>query len=221
MQVAPPTSSARADEARDLPEGLALPLGSGETWWYWLGGRPSLDLVNTLRERWRRQVETLVTPDDLGAWLLAAGVVRTTPARVPRSVLAQARDLREAIDTLVVAQVEGTPYDPAAAAEVDGWLKVAGTRPHLELAPDGALRLGERGAEDSPRRALGQIALDAAAMLGDAAQASRVRICASPTCSARFFDRSPAGARRWCSMRTCGNAAKARAHRARRRETAA
>jgi len=58
--------------ARDLPEQLALPLASGAAWWYWLGGRPAIDLVNTLRERWRRRVETLVTPDDLGLWLVRA-----------------------------------------------------------------------------------------------------------------------------------------------------
>jgi predicted RNA-binding Zn ribbon-like protein len=49
----------------------------------------------------------------------------------------------------------------------------------------------------------------------------RLRICASETCSARFFDRSPAGQRRWCSMRTCGNEAKARRHRARLRDGSA
>ena len=59
-------------DARDLPEELALPLASGAAWWYWLGGRPAVDLVNTLRERWRRRVETLVTPDDLGLWLVRA-----------------------------------------------------------------------------------------------------------------------------------------------------
>jgi predicted RNA-binding Zn ribbon-like protein len=83
--------------------------------------------------------------------------------------------------------------------------------------PDGAAPLlAERPAADSPRRALGTIALDAARMLGTA-ERSRIRICASETCSARFFDRSPAGRRRWCSMRTCGNEAKARRHRERRR----
>src|ERR671930_168983 len=51
--------------ARDLPDTLTLPLRSGEEWWYWLGGRPALDLVNTLRERWHRRVETLVSPADL------------------------------------------------------------------------------------------------------------------------------------------------------------
>jgi predicted RNA-binding Zn ribbon-like protein len=57
-------------------------------------------------------------------------------------------------------------------------------------------------------------------MLGDPAERARVRVCASETCSARFYDRSPAGKRRWCSMRTCGNEAKARRHRARARGAA-
>jgi predicted RNA-binding Zn ribbon-like protein len=61
------------------------------------------------------------------------------------------------------------------------------------------------------------VALDAAQMLGTAAERARVRVCASETCSARFYDRSPAGRRRWCSMRTCGNEAKARRHRAKAR----
>ena len=37
--------------------------------WHWLGGRPSLDFVNTLRERWAGDhagSETLRTPADLG-----------------------------------------------------------------------------------------------------------------------------------------------------------
>jgi predicted RNA-binding Zn ribbon-like protein len=41
-------------------------------------------------------------------------------------------------------------------------------------------------------------------------EVERVRICASQTCSARFFDRSPAGRRRWCSMQTCGSREKMR-----------
>src|SRR5204863_7620366 len=89
-------------EARDLPEELALPLASGAEWWYWLGGRPAIDLVNTLRERWRRRVETLVTPDDLGLWIsraqLAPAPLAVTPAR-----LREARELREAIDACMHA----------------------------------------------------------------------------------------------------------------------
>jgi predicted RNA-binding Zn ribbon-like protein len=137
-------------------------------------------------------------------------------APVPRRWLEQARDLREAIDTLLVASIEGRAADGAAVTLIDDWLVFAGARPQLVVA-DGVAVLTERAAADSPRRALGTIALDAATMLGTDDQRGRLRICASETCSGRFFDRSPAGRRRWCSMRTCGNEAKARRHRARQK----
>ncbi|HWH92994.1 MAG TPA: ABATE domain-containing protein [Baekduia sp.] len=204
---------------RDLPEDLVLPLATGEPWWYWSGGRPAVDFVNTHRERWRRNVETLVTPDDLATWLVRAGVMQA-PAPVTRAVLEQARQLREAIDALVVATIEERPAPGEATTLVDDWLVFAGARPQLVLDPDGGVALlTERAAADSPRRALGTIALDAAEMLGTA-QRARIRICASETCSGRFFDRSPAGRRRWCSMRTCGNGAKARRFRERQRAEA-
>lgn len=201
----------------DLPAGLALPLSSGEPWWYWLGDRPAMDFVNTLRERWNRRVETLVTQQDLARWLVRSGLMASEPAKVPRAVLNEARELREAIDALVTATLEQRPAPVAAASLVDRWLVHAGSRPHLRRAGDGTLELGERAPADSPRRALGTIALDAATMLGTPGQRARVRICAAPDCSARFYDRSPAGRRRWCSMKTCGNAAKARRHRERNR----
>ncbi len=223
------------NDTRDLPEELTLPLVTGEPWWYWLGGRPALDLVNTRRERWRREVETLVTPADLGLWLVQAGVVEEAPTSVPRSVLREARALREAIDLLVsqaaaggvasCAAPGGTIRHPPrpteeAIALVDRWIARAGTRPALLLGADGFPELAERGPADSPRRALGLVALDAAQMLGRLEERARLRVCTSETCSARFYDRSPAGRRRWCSMELCGNVAKARRHRARARGAA-
>jgi predicted RNA-binding Zn ribbon-like protein len=204
--------------ARDLPEDLALPLRSGAEWWYWLGGRPAVDLVNTLRERWRRRVETLVTPGDLGLWLVEAQLVPARP-RVTRALLGETRDLREAIDLCMGATLAGTSAPRAAAREIDR--RLADVRPRLERDANGALALAERPSVDSARAALAAIALDAARMLGTPAEASRIRVCASPTCSARFYDRSPAGRRRWCSMALCGNEAKARRHRARAKRAAA
>jgi predicted RNA-binding Zn ribbon-like protein len=202
----------------DLPENLDLPLATGEPWWYWLGGRPALDLVNTLRERWRRRVETLVTPADLVLWLEQAGLpVDSGRHALNDTVLAEARVLREAIDGCVQALVDGAPAPAEAVAQIDAWLTHAGARPHLALDSAGVPLLGERRAADSPRRALAAIALDAAQMIGRPDERARVRVCASDTCSARFYDRSPAGRRRWCSMRSCGNEAKARRHRARSR----
>src|SRR3954453_23254220 len=207
--------------AEDLPERLALPLATGEPWWYWLGGPPALDLVNTLRERWRRRVETLVTPRDLERWLVRAGVLaEDADVAVTPEVLAEARALAAAVDAGRPALGEDKPFPAAAVRRIDSLLKFAGARPALVVGADGVPALGERGEGHSPRRALGVIALDAARMLGAPAERARVRVCASDTCSARFDDRSPAGRRRWCSMRTCGNEAKARRHRARARSAA-
>jgi predicted RNA-binding Zn ribbon-like protein len=211
----------------DLPELLELPLASGEPWWYWLGGRPALDFVNTLRERWRRQVETLVTAQDLGRWLVSAGVLERQPRRVPADLVESARELREAIDLCVRAAVEGAPLPGPAARRIDGWLVHAASRPQLAweagVATIGAtpLNVGSRPGEGLILAALGAVALDAAQMLGTPRELERIRVCASETCSARFYDRSPAGARRWCSMTMCGNEAKARRHRARRRKATA
>jgi predicted RNA-binding Zn ribbon-like protein len=207
-------------EARDLPKELALPLASGAEWWYWLGGRPAIDLVNTLRERWRRRVETLVTPDDLGLWIARAQLA-PAPPRVSRARLRDARELREAIDACMQAALAHEPAPAAAVATIDGWLAYAGARTQLAVAGAGTPVLGEREPADAVKRALAEIALDAARMLGTPAEAARIRVCASATCSARFYDRSPAGRRRWCSMALCGNEAKARRHRARSRSTAA
>jgi predicted RNA-binding Zn ribbon-like protein len=229
----------------DLPEGAVEP---GPAHWYWLGGRPALDLVNTRRERWRRSIDCLVTASDVVEWLVRAGLLEARCApprgllsqarqlreaidagvtwlvragllaqgmRAPASILGEARALREAIDAGVRAAVAGEAPDPTAIALVDEWLAFAGGRAQLGMGPDGQPQLGERGAGDSPRRALGLVALDAAQLLGSPGERSRLRICASETCSARFYDRSPAGRRRWCSMQQCGNVEKARRHRAR------
>src|SRR6476620_1582821 len=105
-------------DARDLPEELALPLATGAEWWYWLGGRPAVDLVNTLRERWQRRVETLVTPDDLGLWLVRAQLAPAAP-HVTRARLREARELREAIDACMQAALGHEPAPGAAVTTID------------------------------------------------------------------------------------------------------
>jgi predicted RNA-binding Zn ribbon-like protein len=190
------------------------PFATGAPYWYWLGGRPALDLVNSRRERWRRNVDCLVSDDDVIDWLAAAGLL-VVSGSMPRGLLDEARELREAIDAGVRAVVAGRPVPREAIRLIDAWLVLAATRPTLTVGAAGLPRLGERPATDTPRRALGFIALDAAQILGDERERARLRICASETCSARFYDRSRAARRRWCSMESCGNAAKARRHRAR------
>jgi predicted RNA-binding Zn ribbon-like protein len=194
----------------EVPDG---PLDSGAPYWYWLGGRPAVDFVNTLRERWRRRVECLPHAADLAEWLVRAGLL-AAPAPVSAETLRQAWSLREAIDQAIVATVAGQPPPVGAIAVIDSWLPRARARSRLEVVSEVAV-LHQEGEPDPVLRALGGVALDAARMLGTA-ERHRLRICAGEGCSARLYDRSPAGRRSWCSMRTCGNVAKARRHRRRR-----
>jgi predicted RNA-binding Zn ribbon-like protein len=194
----------------EVPNG---PLERGAPYWYWLGGRPALDLVNTRRERWRRNVECLTSDRDAAQWLVAANLL-PAPAAPRRGLAREAIELREAIDAGVRAVVAGQRVDGAALRLINEWLVLVESTPALVVGDDGRPLLAERTTAPSPRRALGVVALDAARMLGRPEERERVRICGSETCSARFYDRSPAAGRRWCSMRACGNVEKARRHRA-------
>jgi|SRR5215211_1916415 len=191
---------------------VELPLASGAGHWIWLGGRPALDLVNTRRERWRRDIDTLVLPSDLGDWLEAAGF-DLAGASTDGGALDAARRLRDSIDAALDAVLEARRPPRDALATIDAWIPSAQVTPHLVQRGKAAV-LAEPRPRDPVAHALGVVALDAARMLGTD-ERERVRICASATCGVRFYDRSPAGRRRWCSMERCGNVAKARRHRRR------
>lgn len=198
----------------DLPNDLSLPLDRGAPWWYWLAGRPALDFVNTLRERWWRNVETLVVPVDLAEWLVQAGMAADV-APVDDRLLRSARELREAISLATDAVVQREAPGDGALSTIEGWLPEARLDQRFVLPRAGWPPVLTTPAAPHPgRHALGLLALDAAEMLGTD-QRERVRICASESCSARFYDRSRGGQRQWCSMQGCGNVAKARRHRAR------
>jgi predicted RNA-binding Zn ribbon-like protein len=201
----------------DLPDDLVLPLERGSAWWYWTGGRPAVDFVNTLRERWRRRVETLVTDEDLAEWLVAAQVLSEPPPAVAPGLLREARALREHIDAGMQAVIDGRPVPEPTPVALAGQLPRAARADELHRAADGSLHLRPAAPDDPAAYGLARVAHDAAAMFTPA-QSSRLRICASETCSGRFYDRSPGAARRYCSPTACGNVEKARRHRARRRQ---
>src|SRR5215831_3565408 len=69
-------------------------------------GRPSIDLVITVGERWRRSFERLRSREDLARWLVEAGLAEASP-RVTTPDLAHARELREAIFGVARAAMDG------------------------------------------------------------------------------------------------------------------
>jgi len=179
-----------------------------ELGFHFLAGRPCLDLAATVGERWRRCFERLRTPEDLGRWLVEAGLLQSAPP-VDERQLEQARALRDAI--YEVAKLAGVGVPTAAdVAQINRWA----ARP--ALAP----QLGANGrhvswvAEELVEASLGTLARDAVDLLSGPL-AHRVRECAADDCALLFVDTSPPGRRRWCSMDGCGNRAKTAAYRRR------
>ncbi|MEL6311405.1 MAG: CGNR zinc finger domain-containing protein [Pseudomonadota bacterium] len=63
----------------------------------------------------------------------------------------------------------------------------------------------------------GLVAISAAALLADPREMARLKTCPGVDCGWMFVDETKNGRRRWCSMETCGNRAKAARHYARSR----
>jgi len=184
---------------RDLPP--------EELRFHWKGGRPCLDLVATVGERWRRSFERLLEPEDLARWMLEAGMLRDAP-RVSARQLATARALREAINRLARPGVAPLPGD---REKLNQWAARAPLAPQLTA-------VGERiWIADRPVEAtLAAIARDAIDLLSGPL-AGRIRECGAPDCALLFVDASRPGRRLWCSTEACGNRTRTKAYRQRQK----
>ncbi|MFI5605754.1 CGNR zinc finger domain-containing protein [Amycolatopsis sp. NPDC051903] len=175
--------------------------------WVFDGGRPSLDLVNTLRDRYADGVELLTSPAALAEWLELAGLTAGR-ARVTEDQLRTARWLREAVNRLLTASPERKDVELVNEA-VEAPVPAA----RLQLS-GGELLRAVPAPRDPVAAALAVIAADAVDLVTGPVD---VRVCAADDCGLRFADASPRRTRQWCSMARCGNRAKARAHYARSR----
>jgi len=171
------------------------------------GGHVALDLTATLAARAKAQPrELLDQPADLLRWLDSAGL----PAQgATEADVQEARQLREAIYTLALAQIASS----SAAAARGTINRIAERMPATpQLQPDGSIRLG-----GSAEAILSTIAREAIILFGTG-RAFQIRQCEADGCSLLFVDASRRGDRRWCSMAGCGNRAKLSEFRRRQRE---
>jgi predicted RNA-binding Zn ribbon-like protein len=162
--------------------------------------------------------EELGTPDALAAWLRERSLLKENdpiradpPGRDVGADLARALDLREAIRRLLFANNGGT-VQVADLALLDRMAVDSGLRPRFPASGRVLLEPAAPGV----RGALGRLL----AALADAMQEgtwSRLKACAADDCGWAFYDSSKNRSGHWCSMRVCGNRAKARQFRQRRR----
>jgi predicted RNA-binding Zn ribbon-like protein len=184
-----------------------------------LAGEPlALDLLDTEHVIDGAQVDLLADGATAAAWLHHAlgddrheGDDGGAPAGGP-DVVGPLVEARAAIR----AVVEGLPgATPAARAALDRVL--AHGHVASRLGADG--RPERRLEVDAPGwRPAVLAALDLLALLDD--RPERLRRCEHERCALWFLDTSRNGGRRWCSMATCGNRAKAQRHYRRARSSA-
>ncbi len=176
----------------------------------WKSGRPCLDFVATVGERWRRSFDRLVGPEDMARWMVESGMLQAPP-RVSRRQLEAGRELREAINRLGRPGIEPAPGD---REKLNRWAARAPLSPQL-TADDSLEWVAARPVEAM----LAAIACDAVDLLSGPL-AGRIRECSGSDCALLFLDTSRPGRRRWCSGEACGNRVRTKAYRQRRKERA-
>ncbi|AXF22382.1 hypothetical protein CUJ89_17630 [Burkholderia pyrrocinia] len=180
----------------------------------------SIDFANTLY--WRGSdppTETFGTMDDLLAWCreqagVPAGLADMCRARGAEdgepAMLARALALREALYRLFHAQAERREPQADDLALLGGFLAEASPRVALARIDGGyAWRIG--GDDATLAGLLSPVLWSAIDLLGGA-RLAKVKRCANDACQWLFIDDSKNGSRRWCSMSSCGNRAKAYRH---------
>ncbi|MEE8370997.1 MAG: CGNR zinc finger domain-containing protein [Sphingomonadales bacterium] len=185
-----------------------------------VGGRVALDFANAVSgrenpEKFRRRI---TTPDDLYDWLIYAGELNRDEAnwcfdadkvrgRGDRGLVISAHALQDHIYEVFRAIFEREEPDPRCVAAIYEALARAVVHVRTgKLDPCTCNYLFEVIIEE-PEGVLYPMAASAARLLLGNDRAC-VKECGN--CAWLFLDTSKNKRRRWCSMKTCGNRAKAR-----------
>ena len=175
-----------------------------------------LDYVNTRYWRGRpTATETLNAAADLAVWATANGGAQS--ARLPaKPELGHALEVREMLYRLFNTASDGKA---PAARDLQAFNEALAAAPaRTRLARDKSGFSWEIEARPATALAILAPVLWSAGDLLAGSRLGRVRRCANPECGWLFLDDSRAGKRRWCSMQSCGNRAKAKRHYHRSRE---
>jgi predicted RNA-binding Zn ribbon-like protein len=146
--------------------------------------------------------EHLHAPADLTAWFTDRFGLLAEP--VSTAELRGALRLRAVITRLARAFADDLAPAPDDIDELNSWAARASLAPYLAGGTTPPPRASVSGA-------LSTTARDAVATF--AAGGERLRRCTAADCALIFHDASRPNARRWCSMKRCGNRTKVRGYR--------
>ena len=164
---------------------------------------------------------TLDSADRLIGWLARllapAGARLLASPPVRRTLLAEAKRLQRALRELFQA-IAADETGPPMAMHVINRAQTFGSWSTRLTAEGTTIRTERTLTGPGALPALSSVAA-AAGVVATSVPSERLRKCASPECARWFVDSSKGGRRRWCSMATCGNRAKAARYRARHAES--
>ena len=176
-----------------------------------LAGHAALAFLNTVSLEAGIERDVFEQDDDVSLWLQRLGLFRGPMGSFASgSLVRTARALREVIRACVVQRKSGkrVNLDPLNSF-------LAETCGHSRVLREGdSYRVARVWSGNDVKSLLAPIA-DAAAHLLAMEDFTLVRRCEGHECILWFFDTTKGHRRRWCSMATCGNRAKAAAFRAR------
>ncbi len=197
-----------------------------ETRFEQVGGHPALDFVNTVHD-WHDDEpgeDYLDQYEDLVAWARASDLIGPVgqkaldagSRRAKLTAIKDARHLRAALHTVFADAARGQALDQAALDVLTEVIrKTAAWRRFWSDGTECACGWDFDGAP--PSAILGPIAWRAADLL-DHGATDRIKECPPDQgCGWLFLDTSKNRSRTWCSMKTCGNQAKAKRFRERHR----
>ena len=165
-----------------------------------IGGRPSLDFINTIS--WpdtERHHDWFDPPENVVRWAEAVGLDMNLPTAKELQAILELRTIVRNVIWPLAHRQHPLPSDVNAFNAV---LSGAASRRRIHPA---ALKWIWPAAT-APSEALDAVLFDAATVVtGDT---SRLKHC--PSCDWVFEDHTRNGQRRWCDMRDCGSRAKSR-----------
>ena len=191
----------------------------------YVGGDPSIDLVNTVDWTSRGpEQDRLTNYQRLIEWAQGAEIIPQRAAAALRAkAKAHPREAAVAYKTALQARavlwrVFGSLARDESPAEALGEFNrlLAEALEHLRVLPTGQKRQPGRSLRfhwdqlgDSLGSVLWPVVWSAASLLVSD-ESNQIRICGGPDCGWMYVDRSRNGLRRWCQMETCGTREKTR-----------
>lgn len=188
-----------------------------------IGGHPAVDFVNTVHSWADPELpDYLQDFDDFVRWCEMVGLIsdatpfiRGLPEPDKQKAFQETRLLRNSVYGIFAAIAGNLPLPKPALKHLnDVVLRTASWR-RLAASDDGPRIASQWHFDNAPAEALlGPVAWKTAELL-EIGPVDRLKICPGADCAWVFIDLSKNRSRQWCSMATCGNAAKVRRFRQR------